>query len=422
MTSEQLLHLAGLGLLFILSAGFACAETALLSFDRLRLSYLLQKKDRRAEQLDRLLRHPDQVLGTLLVGNNIINIAISVFSTTLFVELFGPERGELFTIIILTPFLLIFAEVAPKTVAARASEPISFAALPLIRPVMLLLLPVVWVIGGVSRFLATFFVGTASRPIISEEEIRTLINVGEESGGVPQEQQQMLHGVFDLGQMQVRQVMIPRTEIVGIEAKSSFAEVLTLIQSSLHSRFPVYEGSFDSVIGIIHAKDILRCLDRPESFDLRGMVRPPLFVPESNRIETLLQSFRRERVHLAVVVDEYGGVEGIITLEDVIEQIVGDIGDEYDEEEIPFREIAPNRFIFDGGETVRTVNRRFGLDLSEEHVTTMAGFLLRQFGAIPVAGESCTVGKVTFTVLKVAERRIEEIEMALREEDQAEDD
>jgi putative hemolysin len=413
MTADQLLHLAGLGVLFVLCAFFSGSETALFAFDRMRLNYLVQKKRHNAEHLDRLLSHPDRLLGALLIGNNIATIAASVFTTTFLVDLFGPARAELYTILILTPFLLIFSEVTPKTYAARHPEAVSFLILPLIRVLMLILSPIVWVVSSISRVITRLFGREEERSVISEDEIRTIITSGEQSGTVAQEKQLMLHGVFDLAHIQVRDVMVPRPEIVGIEMQTPFPDLLRLIQDAPHSRFPVYDEHLDKIVGVIHAKDILRFVDRPEQFCLRERVRSPFFVPESKRIETLLQSFRRLRMHMAIVVDEYGAVEGLVTMEDVVEQIVGEIDDEYDIAEIAFQEIAPRHYLLGGGESVRSVNKHFALDLSEEHVTTMAGFLLRQFGTIPAEGAHCSAQGVTFVVRKIGGRRIEEIELIL---------
>lgn len=416
MTTEHLFHLLGLGLLLLFSGFFSGSETALFALDRMRLNYLVQKKRPHADQLEKLLSRPDRLLGTLLIGNNIVNIALSVFATTFLVGLFGDKNTELLTIGILTPILLIFGEVTPKTYAARHAEKVAFFVLPVIRLSTLILTPLVWVVSGISRFFTRLLGKQEARPMISEDEIRTIITSGEQSGAVAQEKQQMLHGVFDLAHIQVRDVMVPRPEIIGIEIQTPFAELLRLIQNAPHSRFPVYEEHLDNIIGVIHAKDILRFVDRPDSFSLRDKVRPPYFVPESKRIETLLQSFRRLRMHMAVVVDEYGGVEGLVTMEDVVEQIVGTIDDEYDVAEVSFQEITPRHYLLDGGESVRSVNRRFGLELSEEHVTTMAGFLLRQFGTIPIEGAHCREQEVTFVVRKVEGRRIEEIELILPEQ------
>ena len=413
MPQDQLMHLLGLGVLLVLSAFFSGSETALLSMDRLRIKYLVEKKRRGAEQLDAILERPDRLLGAILVGNNLVNIAASVFATTLFVKLYG-ERGEIMTILILTPILLIFSEVCPKTYSAQYPEKVSFAVLRPIQAVMWGLSPVVWLVSGAARLLNRFMRAEEARPIISEDEIRSIISVGEQTGVVPKEQRRMLHGVFELSQIRVRDVMIPRTEVLGIEVNGTFEAALALVRESRHSRFPVYEGSLDSVVGIIHSKDILNYVGAPQAFDLRAIARPPYFVPESKRIATLLQSFRRKRVHLAVVVDEYGGVEGIVTLEDIFEEIVGEIEDEYDEvEESLFREIAPGRYLVDGSASLRTINRRFDLQLSEEHATTLAGFLLRTMGTIPEEGDSCEANGTSFVVRKVLDRRIEEIEMML---------
>ena len=327
--------------------------------------------------------------------------------------MFGEKNTEFLTILIVTPALLIFGEVTPKSYAARRAESVAFLVLPVIRLCMLLLTPIVWVVGGFSRLIMRFFGRDEDRSIISEDEIRTIITSGEQSGAVAQEKQLMLHGVFDLAHIQVRDVMVPRPEIVGIEIQTPFPSLLRLIQDAPHSRFPVYDEQLDKIVGVIHAKDILRYVDRPDEFRLRDRVRPPFFVPESKRIETLLQSFRRLRMHMAIVVDEYGAVEGLVTMEDVVEQIVGSIDDEYDVAEVAFQEIAPCHYLLGGGESVRSVNKRFALDLSEEHVTTMAGFLLRQFGTIPAEGAHCAAQGVTFVVRKVGGRRIEEIELIL---------
>jgi putative hemolysin len=412
MSDDQLLHLIGLGILFVFSAFFSGSETALMSIDKLRVKYLVQKNRRGAQKLDALLSRPDHLLGAILVGNNLVNIAASVFATTFFVGLYG-EQGELLTILILTPLLLILSEVCPKTYAAQYPEKVSFLVL---RPIifgMTILMPVVWLVTGVSRLLTRFIKGEEERPIISEDEIRSIIRVGEETGVVAKEQRRMLHGIFELSQIRVRDVMIPRTEVAGIDLNTPFADVLRLAQRARHSRFPVFEESLDNVVGIIHSKDILNYVDRPQEFSIREVARPPYFVPESKPIETLLQSFLKKRVHLAVVVDEYGGVEGIVTLEDIVEEIVGEIQDEYDVEEVLIREIAPGRYLVDGSTSLRSINRRFGLQLSEEHANTLAGFLLRTMGTIPEEGDSCVSDGTRFIVRKVADRRVEEIEMHL---------
>jgi putative hemolysin len=413
MSEDQLLRLFGLGILFVFSAFFSGSETAFLSLDKLRVKYLVEKNRRGAEKLETILNHPDRLLGAILVGNNLVNIAISVFATTIFVGLYG-EQGEILTILIVTPLLLILAEISPKTYSAKYPEKISFLVLRPIRLVMLLLAPVVWVVTGFSRFLNRLIMGKEeARPIISEDEIRTIITVGEQTGVVAKEKRRMLHGVFELSLTRVRDVMIPRTELVGIEVNTPFETVLSLVQSSSHSRFPVYENNLDSVVGVIHCKDVLNYVGRPQEFSLRKIARTPYFVPESKRIETLLQSFRKKQMHMAIVVDEYGGVEGIVTLEDIFEEVFGEILDEYDVEEVLFREIGSGRYLVDGSVSLRTVNRRFGLQLSEEHVNTLAGFLLRTMGTIPREGDSCESDGTVLTVRKVVDRRVEEIEMVL---------
>jgi len=412
LSGEQSLDLAVLVVLFTLSGFFSGSETALMSIDRLRVKYLARKGRPGAARLEALLNRPDRLLSAILVGNNLVNIAVSVFATALCLELFGAH-GELLTILILTPLLLIFGEIGPKVYAAKYPEKLSFAVLNPIGAIMWLLTPVTWMVGGVSTLMTRLLRGEEQRPLISEDELRSFIEFGEHAGVVAKEKRKMLHGVFDLGEIRVRDVMVPRTEVVGIEAGAPFAEVVKIVADTRHSRFPVYEGELDRVIGIFHSKEILDYLEHPREFSLREVVRPPLFVPEGKPIEALLQTFRRRQLHLAMVVDEYGGVEGIVTLEDIVEVIVGEIQDEYDEEEVLIRPAGLNRFLVDGSATLRTVNLRFALDLSEEHVTTLAGFLLHAFGRIPAPGDVCEAQGVRFTVRRMADRRIEEIEIEL---------
>ena len=413
MTNEQVFQLIGMMCLLVLSGFFSGSETALLSINKLKLKYLVNKKKPGAKQLETILSPPDRLISAILVGNNLVNIAVSVFATTFFVNLYG-ERGEVMTILILTPLLLIFSEIFPKTLAAQNSERMSFLVLRPIRVVMWILTPVVSLLTFITSFL-TRMVGIREKPLlISEEEIRNMITVGEQAGVVAREKRRMLHGIFELSRTRVRDVMVPRTEVIGIEIDTPFETLITILQQGEHSRYPVFEEHLDNIIGIIHAKDALSFVGRPDDFSLRSIAREPYFVPESKLVETLLQSFKEKHLHLAVVVDEYGGLEGIVTLEDIFEEIVGEIQDEYDMEEVLlFRELGPGHYLIDGSVSIRTINRKFGLKLSKRHVNTLAGLILYTMGTIPKKDDSCTTEGITFKVRKIVDRRIEEIEMFL---------
>lgn len=415
MSNEALWRVIALLALLALSGFFSGSETALLSLDKLRVRYLQLKERRGADKLAKLLDSPDRLLSGILVGNNLVNIAASVIATGLFVGYFG-DQGELLTVLILTPVLLIFSEVCPKTYAAQYPEKMSFLVLTPIRFVIWILTPVILVVSSFSRLLTRFFRSHEVEGLsVSEDEIRAIIEVGEETGVVAAEQRRMLHGIFDLSETRVRDVMIPRTEVVGVEVSASLREMLETVRQDRHSRFPVYEDSLDNIIGVVHSKSVLEYIDRSEQFSLAEICRQPYFVPESKRIAVLLQSFRKRSEHMAIVVDEYGGVEGIVTLEDVVEEIVGEIHDEYDIEEVDFRQLAPDRFLVDAAVSLRIVNNRFKLDLPEDHVTTLAGFLLREMGRIPVEGESFESDGILFRIKRMEERRIEDVEMVLTE-------
>lgn len=412
MYENDIWRLLVLLLLLLFSGFFSGSETALLAMDKLRIKYLEQKGRQGADKLARLLERPDRLLGGILIGNNLVNIAASVFATGLFVSHFG-ERGELLTILILTPVLLIFSEVCPKTYAAQYPEKTSFFVLRPILFILWCLTPVVRVVTFLTRMLTGFLHGEKENEILSEDEIRAIIEVGEESGVVAAEQRRMLHGVFDLSETRVRDVMLPRTEIVGVELNGSFAEILAVLREARHSRFPVYSESLDNVVGIIHTKDVLAFVGNEAGFSLKALCRKPYFVPESTRIAFLLQAFRSRKEHLAIVVDEYGGVEGLVTLEDVVEEIVGEIHDEHDLEEADFCPLGPKRFLVDGAVSLRSLNRRFNLSLPEEQVTTLAGLLMQQMGKIPVEGDACEIEGLRFGVRQMEDRRIESVEMRL---------
>ena len=396
--------------LFFLSAFFSGSETALMAIDSLRLKYLVEKGRVGAARLEAVLEKPDRILSTILIGNNFVNIAASVFATALLIEIFG-DHGELLTILIMTPLLLILAEISPKTYAAKNPEKVAFFVLRPILVFMWLLTPIIWVVSGVSNLLNRIFSAEDERPTISEDEIKSIISVGEQSGTVHEDKRKMLHGIFELSQIRVRDVMIPRTEVTGIEVKMPFAEILQRVQRARHSRFPVYQRSLDHVVGLVHSKDILNYVHRPEKFDLNKVARAPFFVPESQLIESLLQSFREKRVHLAIVVDEHGGVEGIVTLEDIIEEVFGEIEDEYDVEAALVRYLAPKRYMVDGGAPIKAINARFNLQLSEEQVTTLAGLVLQTLGRIPHEGDQCRVENILLIVDRMVDQRIDRVEM-----------
>ncbi len=417
MTDEISWRLLVLLLLLFLSGFFSGSETALLALDKLRVRFLQQKQHPGADKLAALLESPDRLLSGILVGNNLVNIAASVIATGLCVSYFG-EGGELLTVLILTPVLLIFSEVCPKTYAAQYPEKMSFLVLNPIRFVVFVLAPVIFVVSSISRVMTSFIRKKDAETLsVSEDEIKAMIEVGEESGVVAAEQRRMLHGIFELSETRVRDIMIPRTEIVGIEGATLFEEVLSITRSARHSRFPVYHDDLDTIIGVIHSKNILDCVDCTNSFSLKDLCREPYYVPEAMRIGVLLQSFRKRREHLAIVVDEYGGVEGIVTLEDVVEEIVGDIQDESDQEELDFRKLGKGHYLIDAAMPLREVNRRFKLTLPEEHVTTLAGHLLQVLGKIPAEGDCFEEENLLFRVKRMEDRRIEEIEMVISPSD-----
>ncbi len=328
--SDALPAFAGLVLLLLLSGFFSGSETALMAVNRYRLSYLARRGDRRAARVRDLVAMPDRLISTILLGNNFANTAASALATAFAISIAG-ERGIVYATLVMTALLLIFAEIAPKTLAARHPEKVSFIVARPIGLLVKLLYPLASVAGAAANLvLLNSGKGKTGVPGVSEEDIKGIISLGEEERVIAREKRRMLHGIMRLTETTIEDVMIPRTQVVAIDVNLKPREVLDVIRRSGNTRIPVYEGTLDDIVGVLHSKDVFRFWDRLDDLDLRSLPRRPLFVPETATLEGLLQAFQDQRQHMAIVIDEYGGVEGIVALEDLLEEIVGEIEDEYD--------------------------------------------------------------------------------------------
>jgi putative hemolysin len=409
MSDNMWLDVAAMLLLFMFSAFFSASRGALMSLDRSRVNYLAEREYPGAAQLEELLKRPDRLEAGLLIGNNIVNIALTVIATTFFIRQYG-DGGGLLAFGVMAPSLLIFSELGPGILAAQKAETISFLVLRPLRLLLFLISPLIWLVSFFTAGLRHILKADA---VLSVEGSRSMATTGASAGNLPEEEHKVLHGIFELAQIRVRDVMIPRTEMDGVEFSAEFSEILAQITASNHSRFPVYKEDTDHIVGLIHSKDILPYIDKPHEFEMLKVMREPYFVPEAKQVQALLQAFRRRRVHLAVVLDEYGGVEGIVTLEDVLEEIVGGIQDEYGVEEPGITPVGEGRYLIDGGISLRVFNRRFQREISEEEATTVAGLLLSRLGRIPEEGQSCQVEDMILSAHKVVMHRIELIELQL---------
>lgn len=408
---EHLPELLGvLGLLLLLSAFFSGSETALLGADWLKMRYLARKGNRRARIHQRLMERRDLLLGTILVGNNLVNIAASAIATALALAAFG-ERGIAVATGGMTLLLLVFGEIAPKTFASQRAEPVALAVAPIFALLGRVLYPAVVTVTFLSNGLLRLFGArpeAAPRPSLSEDEIRTLLTEGGAAGAVAESKRRMLHGIFRMGRQTVREIMVPRTRIRALDVTTPLGEAADVFVTKGYTRLPVYRESLDEILGIAHARDALALVAKTKGGEgnLASIAREPFFVPESKDLESMLYEFQTRRTHMAVVVDEYGGVEGIVTLEDVLEEIVGEIRDEHDVEGEALRFLPGGEVLVQGGLSLRDVNARLKLKLPTDTDVTLGGFVMTRLGHIPEVGESVRHGNSVFRVERIGRHRV----------------
>lgn len=403
----------GLVILIALSAFFSAAETAFISANKIRVRLLAEEeKLTKAIILNRLLSRPNRLLATVLVGNNIANIAASALATAAAVQLF-PDFGVTIATAVVTTLVLIFGEITPKSFATQKAEKL---ALQFARPIELLsflLYPLVKILTGATNFFIKLLGGKPSSqgPFVTEEEIRALVIAGEKQGLIEAEEKEMIDSIFEFDDTIVREVMIPRIDVAGVPAEMDINHFVDWTIKLGHSRIPVYEGSLDNIVGIVYVKDLLPFWGKNNNFPVQQIMRPAYFTPESKKINDLLQEFQQLKIHMAVVLDEYGGTAGIVTFEDLLEEIVGDIQDEYDQEEEKIQPIDDRTIIADARTNLDEINERLNLELPEEEFDTIGGFFYSLVGRVPKEGETVEFEDCVLTVCKVNGRRIKSIQI-----------
>jgi len=403
--------------LMALSAFFSGSETAVTSMEKARLGYLVKEHPRKRKALQLLLDDPNSLITTIVIANNFVNIMASSIATILSIQLLRPllsnaEAGLVATVL-MTLYLLAFGEITPKSIAKNHAERFTLAVVRPIYALARVLRPLVlffrWLSAALTGFLPPSLRGR-EQVVVSEEQIKYLVDVSEERGLLDKEEVEMIKRIFTYDDMVARQVMVPRPDVKMIAIDTPLEEVRKIVAQDGHSRFPVYEGSQDNVIGFLYAKDLLKAADDQS---LRELVRPPFYTSTTRPINELLRDFQREHQHMAVVVDEFGGMAGIITLEDILEEIVGEIEDEYDEPEQPIHRISANEFIVDGDAEIDLLNEELGLQLPLDEVVTISGLLRQRFEDIPEEGESLQIDGVLLTVEEASEREILKVRLEL---------
>ncbi|MFC2062952.1 hemolysin family protein [Chloroflexota bacterium] len=423
MSGIETLYLVLLLVCILLSVFFSSSETAFISLQRFRLEHMVETKVKGAKRVAGMIEHPEKLLSTILLGNNLVNTAAAALATALAVSIW-EEWGILIATVGTTIVLLIFAETTPKTFATHHAERLSIAFARPIQMVSWLFAPFVFVLSWIASGLTRMVGGTpAPRSLVSEEEIRTMISVGHKEGTVEKDEAEMLHNVFDFGDRPVREVLIPRTEVVWVEKGTKMADFLNIYAASPLSRFPVYDDNKDNVVGILSVKDVLMAqakgADKESSLD--ELMRPAYFTPETKRINELFVEMRDKNYRMAVVIDEYGGTAGIVSLSRLVEEIVGPVGDEFTEAEKDYEAINEYTFQVDGGMRIEEVNEEIGVELPEGDYETVAGFILHLLGHIPRQGERIKYKGLKLVISKMREMKIEEILLIKEKRSQEQD-
>ncbi|MEL6373862.1 MAG: HlyC/CorC family transporter [Pseudomonadota bacterium] len=412
VSSEILFTIAAVLLLIVCSAFFSGSETALTATSRAKIHALEQDGDDRAALVNRLLEAPDRIIGTVLLGNNLVNILASALMTSAMIALFG-DVGVFYATIVLTIIVVLFAEVLPKTYAMAFPERISlFVAKPM-RFLIVLLHPatalVNFIISNILRLTPTKRDDQANI-LAAHEELRGAIDLHHKEGAVVKGDRDMLGGILDLRELQVSDIMVHRTKMLMIDIDDPPASIVDDVMKSQHTRLPVWQDEPENIIGILHAKDLLRALARVDwdasQIDFAGQLGAPWFVPETTPVKAQLNQFLRRKAQLALVVDEYGEVQGLMTLEDILEEIVGQITDEHDIADAAIRPQPNGTVNIDGSAPIRDINRHLDWDLPDEEATTIAGLVIHEAQTIPEPGQTFTFYGYRFEVLRKSRNKL----------------
>ena len=402
----------GIAFLLVLVQGFfAGYETGVVSANPIRLRHLVEAGSASARVYCRLVQRRDRVLTLTLVGTNIAVVCATI--------LVASRIGHLWTMLFLTPFTLIFGEIIAKSMFRHHATRLVLAFVYPMRVIYFALLPVVACATAFSNRLLLFLTGKSwkDNQALTREELRLVFMEGLESGAIEPAEQEMIHGVIELSMIRVKEIMVPRTRMVAVNSDATQSELVRLFRESGYSRMPVFKEHIDSIVGIVNVFDIIReGLDARVGGSIERFIRPAYYVPDTKRVGELLQELRAKRIHMAIVVDEYGGTDGLVTLEDAIEEIFGEIQDEYDMELPSIQRIEDNSFLADAQLDIEEAEKVLGFELPHEDAETIAGFVLNRAGKIPAPGESIKYGNATFTVVEADKHSISKVRIDVGQE------
>lgn len=414
--------------LILINGFFAASEIAIISINRNKISMQAQEGDKKALLIQKLFKEPSKFLATIQVGITLTGflasasaaVSISTYFSQYLKRLNIPFSDQI-SLLLVTLFIsyitLVLGELLPKRLALQNPEKIAFNIIGTIVFISRITAPFVKILTLSTNFFAKLFgVGaTYEEEKVTEDEIRMMIDVGEENGVLNETEKEMIDGIFEFDDTLAKEVMTPRTAVFAIDINSPLEEIIHQIIEEQYSRIPVYDGDIDNIVGILYMKDLFveMASKRLDEISIKELLRPAYFVPDTKKIDRLFRELQASKNHMAILIDEYGGVSGIITIEDLIEEIVGNIADEYDEDVKDFQKLDSNVYIVDGLVSIDEVNEKLNLKLPIEHHDTIGGFVLNLIGNIPETGESVQYQNITFTVEKIDEKRIEQIKIQI---------
>ena len=423
-------------ILILLNAYFAATEIAFISLNDAKIEKNAKEGNKKAKQILKMLKTPSKFLATIQIGITLAGFLSSAFASDAFADKLAPILNNLIPsislevwrgisilliTIILSFFTLVFGELVPKRLAMKYYEKISYATIGVIRAISIITAPFVKLLTFSTNIVSKLFgVGEAEEEVVTEEEIKMMIAEGEEKGTIERGEKQLLNNVFEFNDIIVSEIMTPRTDMYAIDINKNLREMLDEIDEFKYSRIPVYNESIDDIEGVLFVKDILKPLKDNEEIDIRKIIREPYFIPESKDIDELFKEMQQNKVQMAIVIDEYGGTAGLITMEDIIEELVGNIFDEYDEEELDIKIIDENTYIVNGMITSYELKKIFDVELPEGDYETLSGYLLDKLGRIPEEEEHPVIEdeNLTYRVEEIEDRRIKYVKVCKNMEEQ----
>ncbi len=415
MDSESWLELGVVAICLMLAGYVGMADTALRFINRGKLQRLIDDGMSKAEAVERFLERPGELASTVVFVNTLTIIVASSLATVLVLRHFSSQYGAAMAAVLGFVVITSFSQIVPRLIAARNPEGTSVITARPLEMMATVLSPLIQgaklATNGIGRLTGVEQVAehAAESPLVTEEDLRLMI---DEEGIVEEDEREMIHGIFELEETTAREIMVPRIDIHALEASKTISDAIDVIVDCGYSRIPVFEDSIDEIVGILYSKDLFKqlkgcSLETP----IRDIVRPAHFIPESKKIDELLREFKQKKVHIAIVVDEYGGTAGLVTIEDLLEEIVGEIQDEYDIEEAKIVELGDGQAVFDATVSIDDVNDTLGLKLEAEDVDTIAGLVYTQLGKMPTAGDEVRIDGVVITVLATDGRRIKKVKV-----------